>query len=160
VIISGLARVESYQALGLEYISVECIDLRSLYLGTQTLENLGNRFLNTELGAIGLRIEQLILTEAWCLGTTVEGRKEDYIAKILGFTSRDTYRRIKKICLQGNPALIEAVNEQRIPIKTGAKIAELPISQQIIPVPLKQKKGKRTFCQTRIVSTGNLSFFQ
>ncbi len=144
LIISGLARVEAYKLSGIEYISVKCIDLEALYSGTQTLESIGGRFLDLELGAIGLRLEQLILTEKWTPGPTFKGRKEDYIVKILGLGGRTTYRRIKKICLQGSLELIQAVKEGSISIKAGAQIAELPVSEQVIKLQLKQEKNKCT----------------
>lgn len=140
VVIAGSERVEVYKASRIEYILVACIDLESLYLGTQTIENIGGRFLDIELGAMGLRIEHLIRMGEWCQGFRVKGRIEDYIAKILGFGSRKTYRRIKKICLQGNFELIQAVNEKRIAIKAAAKIARLPIAEQLITLQLKQKR--------------------
>ncbi len=140
MIIAGLARVEAYLAAGIEYISVECIELQALYSGTQTLENRDNRFSEMELGAIGLRLEQVILIKKWCPGTTFEGRQEVHIAKMLSFGSRDTYRRIKQICLQGCLALIDAVIAGRISIKAAAQIAGLPLAEQIIGLQLKQKK--------------------
>ncbi|HXH54316.1 MAG TPA: hypothetical protein VNK03_01025 [Gammaproteobacteria bacterium] len=143
VTITGSERVEVYKASQIEHILVACIDLESLYLGMQTIENIGGHFLKAELGAIGLRIEQLLRTGQWCSDFIIEGRIEDYIAKILGFGSRDTYRRIKQICLQRNLELIEAVNDECISIKAGAKIAELPVAQQLITLQLQQKKNSK-----------------
>jgi hypothetical protein len=141
VIIVGQARVEAYLASGIEYISVECIDLEALYSGTQTLENRSGHFLEMELGAIGLRVEHLLLGKTWCPGTTFEGRQEVHIAKMLGFGSRDTYRRIKQICLQGGLALMSAVIEGSVSIKAAAQIAGLPLAEQVISLQLKQKKA-------------------
>lgn len=141
VIIAGKARVEAYLASGIEYISVACIDLEALYSGTATLENGGHRFSEMELGAIGLRLEQEIRIKKWCPGTTFEGRQEEYIAKMLGFGSRDTYRRIKQICLQGGLALISSVIEGCVSIKAAAQISGLPVSEQVMTLQLKQKKA-------------------
>jgi hypothetical protein len=143
MIIAGLVRVEAYLASGIEYISVECIDLEALYSGTQTLKNRGRHFLEMELGAIGLRLEQLILEKKWCPGTTFKGRQEVYIAKMLGFGSRDTYRRIKQIFLEGSLELMSVVIERRISIKAAARIAQLPIAEQVITLQ-KQKKDMHT----------------
>ncbi len=143
VIIAGSERVETYIASRIKHISIACIDLESLYLGTKTIESIGCHFLKTELGAIGLRIEQLLRTGEWCKDFIVIGRIEDYIARILGFGSRDTYRRIKKICLQGTLELIQAVDEGHIPIKAGAEIAELPAAEQLMSLQSKQKKNSQ-----------------
>lgn len=144
VVLAGQARVEAYQASGIEYISVECIDLEALYFKIKIFENIGRRFLNIELGVIGLRLEQLVRVNGWAPGPTFKGRKEDYIVQILGFGGRTTYRRIKKICLRGNSQLIQAVGGGHISIKVGAEIAELEASEQVIALQLKQKKVKST----------------
>ncbi len=143
VIISGQARVEAYLASGIEYIPVECIDLEALYLRTQTLDR-GSCFSEMELGVIGLRLEQVILIKKWTPGPTFKGRKEDYIVEILGLGGRTTYRRIKKICLEGSLVLIDSVIEGRVSIKAAAEIARLPATEQVITLQSKQKKESHT----------------
>lgn len=144
VIIAGQARVEAYRASGIEYIPVECIDLEALYSGVKTLENMGGRFLNIELAAMGLRLEQLIRMEKWAPGPTFKGRKADYLVQILGLGGRTTYRRLKKICLQGNSQLIQAVGAGSISIRVGAAMSEFEASEQTVALQLKQKKVKHT----------------
>jgi len=139
VLVSGLARLEAYKTSGIEFIPVEVIDLAALYSKKQTIDRLGVRFLKSELGAIGLRLEQLMDLDSWCPGITVAGRKETYVAEILGFNSRDTYHRLKQVCLSGISELILLVDKGRMPIKVAAEISQSSPAQQLISIQLKQK---------------------
>jgi hypothetical protein len=62
--------------------------------------------------------------------TTFVGKTERIAATMAGFSSRDTYRRAKKVVLRGIPELIKAMDRQQLSPNRAAKIAQLP--------PLKQ----------------------
>ena len=69
----------------------------------------------------------------------LKGKTSAAAAKQTGFSSRDTYMRVKKVLQKGIPELIKAMDNQTISISLAAKIAALPMDEQML---LLQKSRK------------------
>jgi len=60
----------------------------------------------------------------------VKGRTDDFIAKLLSFGNRETYKQAKKVYQWGSHELIEATDQHRIAVSSAALLAQLPPEQQ------------------------------
>ena len=60
----------------------------------------------------------------------MKGKTTDLTAKNVGFSSRDTYLRAKKVVCSGIFKLVEAMDNKKISIATAAALAELPPTEQ------------------------------
>lgn len=141
VLISGLNQLETYLKLGTQKTEVIIIDLEALLLGERTLKDFNINLVISEEIAIGLRLEQLIgnrqgqrndlslkpqedkspLLPTW---REVKGRKDIWVAKILGY-STNTYYRAKRVCLMGSPILIDAMDNKSICISVAMQQLDL-----------------------------------
>lgn len=78
---------------------------------------------------------------------SVQGKTSTLVAKNVGFTSRDTYLRVKKILQKGIPDLIQAVDNKTISIARAATVAGfLAEEQQLL---LKNEQGHKKKFLTR-----------
>jgi DNA-binding transcriptional regulator YdaS (Cro superfamily) len=60
----------------------------------------------------------------------LKGKTSALVAQEAGFSSRDTYMRVKKVLQHGVPELIQAMNDRAISVSLAAKISALPSSEQ------------------------------
>jgi hypothetical protein len=73
----------------------------------------------------------------------VKGRKDQKIAKILGFNSIGTYHSVKQVCSYGTPELMRTLDNHQLSIAEASKFAKLPSEQQLAFIQLKSQKEKR-----------------
>ena len=153
VLISGFNKIEAYKAAGRDKIPAIVLDLEALLSKLRTLESLHNSAVISEKVAVGIRLEQLIgdrqgkrsnlihekpqddnpdyaLLRRNCDEVIEAWRTDQNVAAMVNFSSKDTYRRAKRVCLQGISALINAMDCKKISIAHAAKIAKLSKAQQ------------------------------
>ena len=149
ILISGLVELQAYKKAKKAKIKVVILEVKELLLGTNIIKS--NQFIVTELVAIGLRLQQLLgnrqgrrndlnlkastgkdnnLLQANNIGYAIIGRTDHKIASILGFSSKDSYIRAKKVYLNGSKKLIQALIAKHVPIGRAAVIAKFPKNQQ------------------------------
>ena len=151
ILISGLVELQAYKKAKKAKIKVVILEVKELLLGTNIIKS--NQFIVTELVGIGLRLQQLLgnrqgqrndlnlkaltgkindnnLLQANNIGYAIIGRTDHKIASILGFSSKDSYIRAKKVYLNGSKELIQALIVKHVPIGRAAVIAKFPKNQQ------------------------------
>ncbi len=161
VLISGLSELRDYESVAKQRVSVTIVDLDSLLLEFRTIEDINIDLLTSERVAIGLRLGKLLRnyqsrrsdfgqqsqifqksvesSPSLCrICDKVKSRNDAKIAKLIGFMSKDTYYRAKKVYLQGGVDLISALDRKEISIGMAAKIAKLPMDQQRHLIPKKR----------------------
>lgn len=69
-----------------------------------------------------------------------KGKTSALAAKEAGFSSRDTYMRVKKVLQQGIPELIKAMDDHTISIFLAAKISALPSGEQMVLIKKPRKE--------------------
>jgi hypothetical protein len=151
VLIRCLSQLEAYKKVGKKRIPVTIIDVGSLLLGVRTIEGIPVQFSTSDRVAIGLRLEQLIGNRQGqrtdlnknakihensselrrnCDEVIEAGRTDKNVATMVNFNSRDTYRRAKRVCLQGIPELIHAMDCKKISVTHATQIAKRSKAQQ------------------------------
>lgn len=118
-----------------DYIPARVVDVTSLLEAERDENEVRKEFTISERVAIGKAIEEEM----------AERRGKDNVANLpelkgkatreiaaekAGFGSASSYRHAKQVAESGIPALVEAVDRGEVSISAGAKVAELPKSQQ------------------------------
>lgn len=138
ILISGLAILNAHSG---DQIKVLLLDLTLIINKVISIEDLLYKLLISERIAIGLRLEQLIGNRQGQRTTNniinpkhnntsyqINGRTDDYVAKIIGF-SKDTYIRCKQVYLSKDQKLINAVDNKTMSIAKAAKLIRLKQQQ-------------------------------
>jgi hypothetical protein len=73
----------------------------------------------------------------------VRGRKDQEIAKLLGFNSIGTTHSVKQVCLHGIPELMRALDRHQLSIDKASKFAKLPSEQQLAVIQLRAQEKER-----------------
>jgi len=154
-LISGLWQIEMHKKNHQNKVKVFVLDMKALILELRSLNEMGD-FSKSERIAIGYRLKQLIGSRKGqhpqllnlksekdkinvnhkAEGETVRyqvewvGKTNQHLAKILGFSGKNTYYRTEKICQQGIRALIDALNEGLFSIDKAFEISKLPEDKQ------------------------------
>ena len=155
VLISGLTQIEAHKKNHKNKVRVFVVDIEALVLELCTINEIGD-FSKSELICIGYRIKQLIGSRKGkpihslsresekdgininkpSIDRTVRyelkwaGLTNAHLAKILGFSGKNTYYRTEKVCEQGTPSLINALNEGLVSIHKAFEISNLPKDKQ------------------------------
>lgn len=143
-LISGFAQKKLYKTRGIKKTQVIVVDIEALWLELKTLDDIYPYFLISDRVAIGLYLEQILgshqgqrtdlgygtqknnQSDVECCSKwdEVVGRKDEKIARLLGFSSKTTYHRAKQVYLQGNLELIRALDKGELSIAKAAKHAD------------------------------------
>ncbi|MBP9728650.1 MAG: hypothetical protein KBD23_00705, partial [Gammaproteobacteria bacterium] len=144
VLISGLYQLEVAQLKGCEQVTVLVIDLESLFLGMKAIHEFSYLSISEKI-EIGLRLERLMghppgeshdlkthaslkinknTSEPIPIWGAFTGRKDIFIAKILGY-STNTYYRAKQVYLHGIPELIQAMDLKKVRINKAYTLSKL-----------------------------------
>lgn len=156
VLISGLETFKIQPPSRTGHLRVAVLDLEALWSERYSLEYI--KLLYTECFAISRRIEQLLVKNQGqrndlrrsqptskeifelCLSCDeVEERKDEKLARVSGFTSKDAYHRVKKICCHGIPELIKALTDCELAVSAAAQLARLPKAEQKAALESKAK---------------------
>ena len=82
----------------------------------------------------------------------LKGKTATLVAKEVGFSSRDTYLRAKKVVQQGAIYVIEAMDKKIISISRAAEISKLPLEEQKI---ILKKNKKEIFSYIKKINKKN-----
>ncbi len=155
VLISGLAQIETHKKNHKNKVQVFVVDIEALILELSAL-NEASDFSKSELICIGYRIKQLIGSRKGkhIYSENSESKKDEisidnqsrdgtvryevkwagltnaHLAKILGFSSKNTYYRTEKVCERGTRSLINALNGGLVSIDKAFEISKLPKDKQ------------------------------
>jgi hypothetical protein len=154
VLISGLTQIQTHKINGDSKVLVVRLDLETLLLRLRKLQSIDLALDDDEKVAIGQHLEKMLgdrqgqrndlgpqpvknkainSSQVSLLRSTcyeVNGRTDEYIAELVGFGSKDSYVRAKRVCLKGISELIAAMKVKKISIANAAKLAKLPTDQQ------------------------------
>lgn len=167
VLISGRETFNVQQRPKTDHLRVAVLDLEALWAEHYSLEYI--KLLYTERFAISFRIDQLLGNQQGqrndlkrsnqnskesfelCLSCDeVQERKDEKLARVSGFTSKDAYHRIKQVCCHGIPELLKALNHYQLSVSAAATIAELPKTEQKVQLELKPQKIQKRKYQSSI----------
>ncbi len=131
-LIAGLARLEARKASGHSTISAIVVDTEALLLGVRLINELNGLITISDQVFVAINIEnQLGNRKGRRKCSHLSGKTDDIAAKLAGFSSRDSYRRAKKVIQLGIPTLIAAMDNKSISISLAAKIATASHQEQI-----------------------------
>ena len=143
VLISGLHPLEAEKLKGSKHLKVLVIDLESLFLGIKSIHEFPYLYISEKI-EIGLRLEGCIghppgvghdlksnaalkinknTSETIPIWGAFTGRKDIFIAKILGY-STNTYYRAKQVYLHGIPELIHAMDLKKVRINKAYTLSK------------------------------------
>ena len=165
VLISGVTKFEAYKASGYKFIPVALFDLDAP-LSVRTIESIKFHFLIIERSIIGSHLEQIVGNRQGqrndlvkpqehdkendqnnlslrSMLNEVRGRKDQEIAKLLGFNSIGTCHSVKQVCLHGIPELMRALDYHQLSVAKANKFAKLPSEQQLAFIQLRNQEKER-----------------
>jgi DNA-binding transcriptional regulator YdaS (Cro superfamily) len=136
-LIFGEKRLHAYEMLGNKTILAWRLSFLDV-VSNKLKKALPHLFIFDEYVAIGSAIEEALgdrqgeRTELALRQNFVEvkGRTDEFIAKLLGFGNRQTYRQAKRVCQLGGRKLIEAINLGQFRISTAALLTQFSIEYQ------------------------------
>jgi len=169
-LISGWSQIEKLRAEGKRKALVSVLDLEVLLLEMRTLQDISVDFLINERVDVGLSLKELAGSHQGertdlvsNLGnenlkndknngqlrrkcSEVRGKIDQKIAKIVGLSSRDSYIRAMKVCLQGIQELVYAMNHELVSINKAFQLSKSPKEQQQELLNIWLSSHKRKVC--------------
>jgi hypothetical protein len=147
-LVFGEKRLHSYELLNKKTIPAWRLSLFDLINEKYNKDELHQTFVLSERVAISLAIEKVLgnrqgqrtdrlLRQNF---SEVIGRTDDFIANLLKFGNRQTYKHANKIFQFGSNELINAVDQGYIAISAATLLIQLPLNQQkhFLPDPVKK----------------------
>lgn len=132
-LIFGKSRLYAYKFLKKKTIVSYQIDLTELICGKYSLTEITQIFKASERVLLGLAAEKHLSTSKNSKIRQVllnKRRRDDLLAKNLGFGNRQTYSQAKKVFSIGSRELITAIDTKKLAIHTAAILAKFPFEQQ------------------------------
>jgi DNA-binding transcriptional regulator YdaS (Cro superfamily) len=137
-LVFGEKRLHSYELLNKKTIPAWRLSLFDLINEKYNKDELHHTFVLSERVAISLAIESALgnrqgqRTDRLLRQNVVEviGRTDDFIANLLKFGNRQTYKHAKKIFQFGSDELIDAVDQGQVAISAAVLLLQLPFAKQ------------------------------